>query len=464
MTAARLGLLALVLGVSGCADVLDIRTSRFLAEGGDGRCTGTLRVRVLSDLTGSTRDVGVPAHKGVTDALREIAQAGGIRGCPLEVEVGDTKYDVETTLAVYREWTSKPDWSEVSTVFAMGTPMIQALGPLLADEQKLLMSTALNGQHASPIPRELDVGVPSLSRTFVPATVPVRKRSPGYPFVFFQGTDYTTQARIAMSSAWKGGATRVAFFACTTSAFCTDPVDGAKSFLTTLGGTKVGRDLAIELTDDEATVLSKVDDFAREELAKKTSDPTYTVADWVWFGNSNTTLVHLGRALAAVKKSRGWSPKVITNNWSLDETLYPACGDACLGITGIHPYPVFGDRSSPGMQRVLDLHAASRAADGEPATAYATLQYVYGVVAVGTWRAAVEDALDAGKRPDGLALKDALERFAQRSIENLGAISYSTRDHRPQSSARLYTLAAGGKLQQVGQPVSIALQPDWLGW
>jgi hypothetical protein len=454
------------LGVAGCADVLDIRTSRFLADAGpsDGKCEGTLRVRVLYDSTGSTRDVGVPAGKGVVDHLRAIDAAGGIRGCRLDIVEGDTHYDVEATLGVYRDWAKRPEWNEVSTLFGQGTPMTQALGPLAAAEKKLFMTTAFNGELATPVSSDHDVGVPSVNSGFAEATVPTRKRSPGYPFVFFQGTDYTTAARIAMNFIWKLGAKRVAFFACSTSAFCTDPVDGGKTFLGVLGNTRVGRDLSIELDEDEASIETKVEAYLAAEVAHGAADPAYVPVDWIWFGNTRATLARLGRALSRIEKRVPLAPKIVTDNWGLDEVLFADCGAACVGIHGVQPYPVFGDGSASGMARLVEIHDSFRAMEGLPASTYATVQYVYGYVAVATWRAAVEAALDAGLPVNGENLRVVLERFQQRSIDGLATLSYSGLDRRPQSSARVYMLGASGRLEQVGQPISIALQSDWLGW
>lgn len=465
---AQLGVCAMAtaMAVAGCADVLDIRTSRYLAEAGatDGRCEGTLRVRVLYDMTGSTLDVGIPAGKGVMDHLRAIDAEGGIRGCKLDILEGDTHYDVETTLAVYRGWQKRPEWNDVSAVFSQGTPMTQALGPLAADEKKLLVSTAFNGELATPAASEHDVAVPSVNSAFAEARVPTRKRSPGYPFVFFQGTDYTTAARVAMNFIWKSGAKRVAFFACSTSAFCTDPVDGGKTFLEVLGGTRVGRDLAIELNEDEASIETRVEAYLREEVAHAAADPTYVPVDWIWFGNTRGTLARLGRALARIKTRVPLAPKIITDNWGLDEVLFTDCGDACVGIQGVQPFPVYGDGSASGMAKLVANHDSFRAAENVPPKTYAVVQYVYGYVAVSTWRAAVESALDAGLPVTGENLRVALERFQQRSIDGLATLSYSGTDHRPQSSARVYMLGASGKLEQVGQPISISLQSDWLGW
>jgi ABC-type branched-subunit amino acid transport system substrate-binding protein len=110
------------------------------------------------------------------------------------------------------------------------------------------------------------------------------------------------------------------------------------------------------------------------------------------------------------------------------------------------------------------VHHDYRRIDGDPETALATVQYVTGYVAVAIWKQAVEAVVDSGQKVTGDTLRTMLETFAQRNIDALATVSFSANDHRPQSSSRIYTLAAGGKLEPVGQPLSVALQQEWLGW
>jgi hypothetical protein len=124
-------------------------------------CTTPIRVRVMYDMTGDTKEVGTAAGKGEHDYLRAINAAGGIRGCTLEIDVQDTRYDKTATLAVYRAWKARPDWPEVSTIFLQGTPMTQALGPLAAEDEKIVISSAYAGELATPAPTSVDVAVPS---------------------------------------------------------------------------------------------------------------------------------------------------------------------------------------------------------------------------------------------------------------------------------------------------------------
>jgi hypothetical protein len=256
----------------------------------------------------------------------------------------------------------------------------------------------------------------------------------------------------------------MAFFYCSTSAFCTDPVDGAKTFLKLLGGTRIGRDLFLELSDDAAAIERKVLQFVHEEKRHKAAHPDYEMADWIWFGNTSPNAASLGRALAKARDHHGVALHVIGNNWSVDESLYGRCGDACVGFNVVQPFALFGEPTASGTARLLADHATYRRADGDPPDAYRTVQYVYGRVAVATWKLAVERLLDQGKPVTGPNLRAALEAFRNVDIEGFATISYTAADHRPQSGARVSQLRPGGRLETIGQPLSLSLQTGWLGW
>ncbi|HET9623104.1 MAG TPA: bifunctional serine/threonine-protein kinase/ABC transporter substrate-binding protein [Kofleriaceae bacterium] len=427
-------------------------------------CPTPIRVRVLYDMTGSTKEVGTAAGKGEYDYLRAINAAGGIRGCKLDIDIQDTQYDKYASLEAYRRWKARPDWAEVSTVFLQGTPITQAVAPLVSAAHKVVVTSAFAGELAAPALTTIDVAVPSLSSAFSEASVLVRKRSLGFGYVFFQGTDYTTMARVAANFAWRQGAKRMAFFYCSTSTFCTDPVDGAKTFLSQLGGTRVGRDLSIELDDDEATVERKVIAFFAQEKAYKASHPAYDTADWVWFGNTSKNTAALGKALKKARDQFHLDLHLLGNSWSVDESLYAQCGEACVGFHVVQPFGLFGDLTASGTAALLADHATYRKLDHEPADAYETVQYVYGRVAVATWKIAVERLLDAGKPVTGPNLRAMLETFRNVDVEGFATIGYSADDHRPQSTARIARLGPHGKMEQVGQPMSLSLQSGWLGW
>jgi hypothetical protein len=256
----------------------------------------------------------------------------------------------------------------------------------------------------------------------------------------------------------------MAFFYCSKSTFCTDPVDGAKTFLKQLGGTQIGRDLVLELGDDAATIERKVLQFFGQERAYQAAHPEYQIADWIWFGNTSPNTSALGHAIDQARREYGLAIHVIGNNWSVDESLYRQCGDACVGFYVVQPYALFGDPTMPGTARLLDDHAAYRRLDGEPSEAYRTVQYVYGRVAVATWRLAVERLLEDRKPITGGNLRAVLETFQSVDVEGFATISYTATDHRPQSGVRVTQLGPRGRMETIGPPMSLSLQSGWLGW
>lgn len=256
----------------------------------------------------------------------------------------------------------------------------------------------------------------------------------------------------------------MAFFYCSTSAFCTDPVDGAKTFLQQLGGTRIGRDLFVELADDAPAIERKVLRFFHDELRYRAAHPDYEIADWIWFGNTSPNAASLGKALQKVKNQLGIDVHVIGNNWSVDESLYGRCGDACVGFHAVQPFALFGDLTAAGSAGLVADHARYRALDGDPPDAYKTVQYVYGRVAVATWKLAVERLLDQGKPVTGANLRDMMESFHSVDIEGFATIGYTATDHRPQSGARITRLGPRGRMDTIGQPLALSLQSGWLGW
>jgi hypothetical protein len=382
----------------------------------------------------------------------------------LDLDVQDTKYDKAATIAFYNAWKAQPSWSNVSAIFLQGTPMVEVVGPLAAMDGKVVLSGSFAGEFGSPAPVTQQLTVPTLSDAFASAMLPVSKTSAGFPYVFFQGTDYSTQARIAMNYVWNQGAKRVAFFRCTTSPFCTDPPDGAKTFLALLGNTQIGRDCNIEILDTDATIQSKVVTYFQQEQAQKQANPAYTVVDWVYAGNTAATTISIIKALAQVKAQLGLTVSVIANNWGFNEGVYGLCGDPCVGAVVQQPFPIYGDITVPGMPNLLAIYNKYRQIDGDDPSLYQNAQYVYGYVSALTWKAAMVQVIDQGLPINAQSLRQVMETFKNQDIEGFGTFSYSAQDHRPQSTGRLYQLASNGKLQPVGQPISVALQTQWLGW
>jgi branched-chain amino acid transport system substrate-binding protein len=465
---------------AGCADVINIPDDRFVtgASGtADGRCVGTISVRVLADYTGAIKAVATPYVKGEIDYLRELNETGGIRGCSLDIDVQDYGYDVNRAQAIYDAWRARPDWPQVAAVFAGGTADTLQLAPQAQADQKPLLSGSYFGALASPRPINFQVNVPEVGLDFRESVFPTQVESPGYPYCFFVGTDYSTGGRVAVFHVKSQGGKRMGFFRCSNNVYCTGPLAALRSYAKELE-LPIGRDLIVEMGGQQAAYDASVLEYFQQEKARREADPTYEMVDWVWLGNTTPDTATLARALGAANAALGLNVQIIVNNWAMDEALPVLCGSACADfVHGIMPFTAFGDtsRGSTEMPKVVALHDKWRQRDYDEAAAagapdaklesHRNVRYVQGYVNALVFRIAAERVLDLGLPVNGENVKNALETFDDVDTGGLtDRLSFSPDDHRPQSSESIYKLSAEGKLVREPYDRTIARQTIWLGW
>lgn len=441
------------------------------------RCEGVIQIRMLAELSGPLADVGLPYFKGELDLIREINAQGGIRGCAIEVQAVDYAYDATTAREAYDQWVAAPGWSEVITVFGFGTPDTVDLSPELAQQQIVNISASYSGEIASPGALDIGVNVPAVSDNFQPISLSVPKVSPGYPYNFFAGTDYSTGGRVAMEFANKEGARKVAFFACDND-YCQGPLAAIKTHASAGLGLELGRELFVDLEWSRAEVETAVLEFFAQEVAQRDADPDYVVPDWIWVGNTTTTAAHIGAAVGLVREQMDLDVQVIVNNWGFDETVFSRCGGDCVDyFHGIMPFAAYGD-DVPGMDALMATHDKWRDLDaagwnsnppdvdanGDPRR-FENVRYVQGYVSVLLWQRAMEKLIDFEKPRDGKGLREVLESF---EVLNTGGLtpplSFSRADHRPQSTEKIYRVGEDGSLVNVPPDAAVPLQDEWLGW
>jgi len=491
-----------------CAGLLDI-PDRAVGDGGGGGdgsvsdapatvtdCKAGIEIRILVDATGATKGVAVPYFFGELDYFRELNKNGGIQGCPINMQYQDYAYDPATAQTIYDQWKGSPDWDKVAAVFGFGSGDTLQLAPHAREDQKPLISASYFGGLAAPNPVAIDVNVPELDATFVENSFPTHLTSDGFPYNFFTGTDYSTGIRIGMFHVKTQGGKRVGFFHCS-AAYCTGPIPAGRTYARAQG-LNLGRDLTVELTDDQTKYNQQVHDYFKAEFDHSQTDGTYTPVDWVWMGNTTATTAYLVKAIAnlsnttitgpgdsaaekAYLTSASTSVQVIVNNWGFDETLSGLCGPACNGrVHGIVPFTAYDDasRGSTEIKKVSALHDAWRAFDtsnpgsvrfgdggAPPSGPFKNVRYVQGYVSAYVFRIAIERVIAAGKPITGPNVKEALETFQQVDTGGLcDKLSFGSGDHRPQSTETIYKFGSDGSL--VAEPPSrtIALDSNWLGW
>jgi len=443
---------------------------------GEGLCEGAIEVRMLASLSGPVdgRDV----FKGQLDFVRELNDQGGIRGCPIQFKYADYGYDTTAARNLYETWKAEPSWDDVAAFFGFGTPDGIELGPELTQEQKVLLSA---GSYAAvfttPTALDLGIDVPSINQAFEPFEVTVPKSSPGYPFSFFAGTDYSTGGRAGMAFVNRQAGRKVAFFGCT-NAFCQGPLAAIKTYARDELGLELGRDLVIELTDDATTIDAKVLAFFEEERAYQADHPEYVLPDWIWIANDFSTGSLIGSAVGKVRETQGLDVRCIANVTVFHEDFVRFCQGRCIDyFYAMTPFASYGE-NVPGMADVMRIHDKWRTVDaagwndnppevdeaGDPLT-YRNVRYVQGYAAMLLWTQAMERLIDVGKEISGRELRNVLESFD--NVNMLGItqpLSFTAADHRPQMTERFYAFRADGVPVLIPPEQSVFALDEWLGW
>ncbi|MFC1641367.1 ABC transporter substrate-binding protein [Myxococcota bacterium] len=502
-TGVRVAALALTSAVA-CASIMDIDTERKgVIPGANqsdqeaGVCTGTVYVRVFNDASGAIKEVSWPNTAGMIDLIRDINDQGGIRGCPIDWDFADTGYDAQRAMEIYLEWKASEHWTKISTLIGMGSVVVPVFGGEAGKDQRVVMSSSFNAPYASPVKHYHEVEVPTVNDHFVTVKTPELLGSEGYPYVFLQGTDYSTGARIGVSFAAKRGARRIAMFYCEDSAYCYDPAKAAKVMVDSLPNLELGRDLIINMTGAEQPRIDQlVYDYLKEELLHKRDQPAYRMVDWAWFGNTRNTGVMTGKAIEAAKRKllaeydadpdiKPFAQelqdfRVITNNWAGDEGLIPACPECYGSWFTYQPMSMYGDISASGMPRLMQVFTKWREVQDlrvpELTAArmeeFRVVEYIYGYVTILVWKMAVESVIDAkgsivGEELSGQELRVALESFSDVDVQGLtaGRLTVSAEDHRPQNAEYIYELTSSGVWSPTGGgAIRTTLLPEWLGW
>ncbi|WP_394834630.1 ABC transporter substrate-binding protein [Pendulispora rubella] len=501
--------MAAMLAANGCTGILGIDSDPQVTTQSVSTCQGTVYVRIASDFSGTATDIAIPYFFGIYDYLRTLNDNGGIRGCQIDIQTGDNKYTPGETEKVVQGWrSSDAHWKEVNTVFLFGTGPTTAVGPELAREKKLIIPGSYAGSLASPDPINKTVSYTRVNDGFQEAQFNDSKTSTGWPYVFFPATDYATAIRVAIKAAFAIQPGRMAFAheVSNICAYCTDPLAAGASFIPSITGMSLGRDLIIPQTSSEAdtnTILRNTATYFDQEIARFIStNGAYEPVSWVWSGNSVFATAVLARGVALAQTTidnnpevrkildanptKKWKLRVMANNWGIGETASATCGAGCNGdlFYGLFPVPRYGDiQNATEMVQLIAVHdnyanKDSASPPSAPITmvpnsnerrkpeSFRDVRYVQGFAAAILWEKAMGIALDAGHRnPTGEDLKNALETFRLVDMGGLtaGPISFSAKDHRPQSNASIYKLDSKGELAFVDK-LSISLVNEWLGY
>jgi len=373
----------------------------------------------LNDLSGPTSDVGKDAALGVREAVQYVNDTGGINGKRIRLYLYDYGYRVPEAITTYKRFR---DFDRVAGVLGWGTGDTEALSPTVGKDR-----------------------VPYLSHSFA-AKLTDPKNAP-YNFVY--GTDYSSNARAAMT-AWfdevwmkdarfaearqKNEKPRVVMFYGFPTPYASAPIKALKDHAALLGF-EVGPDQDVSLTalDTKSQVLAAK--AFRAHLA--------------WHGNTTMSVA------ATIKDAHalGLGADHIVNNWGYDENLVRLAGPAAEGVMGIAVTAFYGDKA-PLMDKVVEY--AKRMNPGVPQE-IRMIRTVQGWAQVLMMAEGMRRADKAGKLT-GPGLKEAFETLrAWTPGLGLQPITLSASDHRPGSVVPIYRVK-GGKFELVK---NVDLKAKW---
>src|SRR5512136_2699787 len=256
-----------------------------------------VKLGALQDTTGATSDVGKDEAMGVREAVQYYNDSGGINGKKIRLFQYDYGYRVPEAVTTYKRFR---DYDKVVMVLGWGTGDTEALSPTINNDKMPYLSSSFSGHLCDP------------QRT---------------PFNFVYGTDYSTNARGAISycfeEVWKkdpkwkelrekGVKPKFACFIATASPFATAPVKAIKDQAALLG---------FEVGDDQDVSLFALDTKS-QIMALKKFEP-----DVIWHGNTTMSVSATIRDAFAL----GLKADHIIDNWGFDENLPKLAGEAAKG-------------------------------------------------------------------------------------------------------------------------------------
>jgi branched-chain amino acid transport system substrate-binding protein len=395
---------------------------------------GEIKVGSINDLTGATSDVGKDAALGVRECVTYINDHGGINGKKIKLLLYDYGYRVPEAITIYKRFR---DSDKIALLLQWGTGDTEALSPTVNKDKMVTISDSLSGHLCDP------------AKT---------------PYNFVYSTDYSTNARAALTSwyekVWKksdkwkkareaGKKPKLVCFYMFASPYSSAPIKAIKDQAALLG-IEVGKDQDVSLTALDAK---------SQVLAAKGDNATIC-----WHGNTTMSVATTIKDAHAL----GLEADHITNNWGLDKNLVRMTGEAGEGVIGAASCAFLG-MNVPYMDKVLEY--AKKLNPGVPIEKR-DIRTVQGwtKVSLAVAGLAAADKKGSLKGPDIKAALESLKDWYPFNTQNalgVGPYTITDKDHRPTPVASLYRVEKG-KIVLFDKIDMRKAFPDkwqsWLGW
>jgi branched-chain amino acid transport system substrate-binding protein len=393
-----------------------------------------IKIGSINDLTGATSDVGKDAALGIRECVQYLNDHGGINGKKIKLLLLDYGYRIPEAITIYKRFR---DTEKIAMLLQWGTGDTEALSQHVNKDKMATISDSLSGNLCNP------------EKT---------------PYNFIYGTDYSTNARAALtiwyekvwqkSDKWKqareaGQKPKLVCFYQFSAPYSSAPIKAIKDQANLLG---------IEVGKDEDVSLTAIDTKS-QVLGAKAENPTV-----IWHGNTAMSVA------TAIRDAYQLELKAdhITNNWGFDKNLVKNTEKAGEGVMGAAVCAFMG-QDVPYMDKVTEY--CKKVTPNVPLEKR-DIRTVQAWVKVCMSASALEKADKAGQL-NGPGIKAAFESFKDWSAFNtpnaLGRtpVTITDKDHRPSSVTLLYTIKDGKIVffDKIDMKEKFADKwQSWLGW
>jgi len=302
-------------------------------------------------MTGVFAFAGVGINAGITDYVKIVNDAGGIKGRKIRYVPEDTGYKVDVSVAAFKKITSQ---NKVNLYYGDSTGFSKTINPELERNGNILMTGA----------------------SFATELNDPKK----FPFQFMVGPDYTEMFGILLRHIAKEKPGAKVAFVYSDSEFGRDPIDESEAV-----AKKLGLSVVVKIMTPPGSV-----DVSTEVIKLRRAAPDYTIFH--------------GYILAPIPefitqgKQQGMTSHWMGTFWTMDSSTVMKMGEVGDGFMGVMPYRYYYDTEKAPM---LDKIRAMR-------PEYQSTAYTQGFLAAMLLLESAKRCLDGGKPLTGGNLKAAL--------------------------------------------------------
>jgi branched-chain amino acid transport system substrate-binding protein len=303
-------------------------------------------------MTGVFAFAGVGINAGISDYVKIVNDAGGIKGRKLRYVFEDTGYKVDVSVAAFKKLTGQ---NKINLYYGDSTAFSKTINPELDRNGQILMAGA----------------------SFATELNNPKK----YPHQFLVGPDYTEMFGILLNHIAKEKPGAKVAFVYSDTEFGRDPIEESEAL-----AKKLGLSVPVKIMTAPGSV-----DVSTEVIKLRRAAPDYTIFH--------------GYVLAPIPefiqqgKQMGMTTKWMGTFWTMDSSTVMKMGEVGDGFMGVMPYRYYYDDSAnaPMLEKIRALHPE-----------YQSTAYTQGFLTAMLFTEAAKRTLEAGKPLNGDNLKSAL--------------------------------------------------------